>query len=550
VINKENAMKILAFVTFFAMTISIVFGEEISPLYPIKLGEKYGYIDVNGKMIVEPLFDEAEQFDDDGFAKVKVNKLYGYIAQDGSFQVQPKYEEIGYFEKEGLRIVSLLGKKGFINKQKQLVIEPKFDKAEDFLNGTAPVVIGDKCGFVDKNGDFVMTIKSKCNDIYHPDSENLVGFILDDKVGWADGKGSVVIEPKIPGSLLNKSSTESHGTHKFGFFEGIATIIGSDVFKQTYVDTSGKIIRNVSDAMRVNHLFMMILVTDKEKEGCYNILTGEKKYDSCLDFDFGIAVLVGGLWGFVNDKDNIIIEPKFEDIHSYGTNLYPAKISGKWGAIDKTGNFIIQPEFDDVRMNSSSDLILVKKNKKFGYVDSKGNMKITPKFDSATDFHDGLAKVELDGFIGFVNENGEYLIKPRFDKTEYDIEDKFVHHLVLFNKDGWNKGYINKSGKVITRVHWMCGQAVLTDNQYNATYPGNIKEICNQYIKAQATIPKEKKEKCSHIKIGEKFGHGGGIFGSETILGFTQDYKVVLGESGALRGGNIETKDCSEIKKK
>jgi hypothetical protein len=41
---------------------------------------------------------------------------------------------------------------GFIDKTGALVIPPQFESTMRFKEGLAPVVIDDKCGFINKNG--------------------------------------------------------------------------------------------------------------------------------------------------------------------------------------------------------------------------------------------------------------------------------------------------------------------------------------------------------------------------------------------------------------
>ena len=40
--------------------------------------QKYGYVDKTGKMVISPVFDEAERFQD-GYAVVKVQDQYGIV---------------------------------------------------------------------------------------------------------------------------------------------------------------------------------------------------------------------------------------------------------------------------------------------------------------------------------------------------------------------------------------------------------------------------------------------------------------------------------------
>jgi hypothetical protein len=47
-------------------------------------------------------------------------------------------------------------KVGYMDKQGKMVIKPKFQSGSIFVNGIAPVQVGDKCGFIDKTGKMVI----------------------------------------------------------------------------------------------------------------------------------------------------------------------------------------------------------------------------------------------------------------------------------------------------------------------------------------------------------------------------------------------------------
>jgi len=47
-------------------------------LAPVKIGDKWGFIDAKGHMVIDPLFDDAYCFSD-GMAPVKLKKKWGFI---------------------------------------------------------------------------------------------------------------------------------------------------------------------------------------------------------------------------------------------------------------------------------------------------------------------------------------------------------------------------------------------------------------------------------------------------------------------------------------
>ncbi|MBK1994177.1 WG repeat-containing protein, partial [Campylobacter novaezeelandiae] len=50
----------------------------------IKLNEQYGFINKNGKQLIEPKFNYASSFNN-GFAEVELNGKYGLLDRNGKF---------------------------------------------------------------------------------------------------------------------------------------------------------------------------------------------------------------------------------------------------------------------------------------------------------------------------------------------------------------------------------------------------------------------------------------------------------------------------------
>lgn len=67
-----------------------------------KATKKYGYQDKSKHWVIEPTFDKARRFDNDGFAIVEVNDLQGLIDMNGDILLQPEWDDIGKFNKMGL----------------------------------------------------------------------------------------------------------------------------------------------------------------------------------------------------------------------------------------------------------------------------------------------------------------------------------------------------------------------------------------------------------------------------------------------------------------
>jgi hypothetical protein len=155
----------------------------------VGVGGKTGFVDETGRLIINPQWDEAFPFKEGlaivcvgecdfehrvgyrlakNFRQIPLEQTYkfGYIDENGKLAINPAFEEAQNFS-EGLAAVCVgtgcyysLDKKdkprkwGYIDKTGLMVIPVQFDEARDFKEGLASVSIGGKCGYVDKNGKF------------------------------------------------------------------------------------------------------------------------------------------------------------------------------------------------------------------------------------------------------------------------------------------------------------------------------------------------------------------------------------------------------------
>jgi hypothetical protein len=108
------------------------------------MGEKWGYVDKNGVIVITPQFDYAGQFSDE-LALVQQNGMYGYIDRIGRLVIALQYKYASSFS-EGLAVVGNRDDKGFdhfelyfIDKQGKQAIAEKFALAGDFFKGLAHV---------------------------------------------------------------------------------------------------------------------------------------------------------------------------------------------------------------------------------------------------------------------------------------------------------------------------------------------------------------------------------------------------------------------------
>jgi hypothetical protein len=162
-------------------------------LAAVKIGENWGFIDINGKMIIPAEYMKVDLFSD-GLAAVKIGEgQMGYINKKGDLTIPANYLNCEQFDPiskmtrvkdiSGWFYIDETGKKlsvnskkfndfreglcrsdnnsepikiGFIKKDGSWAIEPQYDAASNFQNGFAPVRVNKSWGAIDKSGKLII----------------------------------------------------------------------------------------------------------------------------------------------------------------------------------------------------------------------------------------------------------------------------------------------------------------------------------------------------------------------------------------------------------
>lgn len=94
-------------------------------------GKGYQLANQKGEIITEEYFDDARLMIDGTYAAVKKNEKWGFIDTEGKYIVEPEYEEAKSFS-NGLAAIKKEDKWGFINEENQIVIEPQYTETRSF----------------------------------------------------------------------------------------------------------------------------------------------------------------------------------------------------------------------------------------------------------------------------------------------------------------------------------------------------------------------------------------------------------------------------------
>lgn len=335
--------------------------------------------------------------------------------------------------REGLLAVKEGDMWGYINENGEYVIEPQFKNAFNFMpNGLA--IAGDETslGLIDKNGDYILEptygVIEKFDEygiarvgFYRVNNQNKTQF----DAGLINEKGECILEPKYQNiGAFNKLGWAF--VENFGFYN--------------YINTDGK------------------FLIDEDM-----MITGARRY---FDSEGWVRVEHQYFSGYYDSNGNQVIPIEYGDLGNFASNglAYAYKTSDKYGYIDRNQNYVIPPKFDLAKDFDSSGFAAVnigyKPNYdpmtdmkplsmgKWGFIDEQGNYVIEPKYDELVAMKNGVAIVKLNEKYGYVNLNTNVVIEPVYDEAQF--VGSGIAAVVLNNKIG----AIDQYGQIVLEPNY------------------------------------------------------------------------------------------------
>jgi hypothetical protein len=301
-------------------------------------------------------------------------------------------------------------------------------------------------------------------------SNDLIRIIEDDKIGYINNYGKIVIKPNY--------------TVGYDFSEGLASVREND--KYGFIDSEGK----------------------------YVI---EPKYDLAFNFYNGIAkVFLKGTPFFIDKKGKIVISKKYTSLEFVNKDLaIVTSASDKKGVLNLVSNNLVIDTIYSSITNFKNGVAIVTKqevSQKGNYIiyrpaviDITGKLLVPfNKFIEINDYNDGIAKVYFkdsesdDEIYGFIDDKGNLLFQENYT-GKYFLPDYFndgigkisIKKKLSETSYNYYDGYINKTGKIVLNDtindrlrDFSCGRAFILDsNRDYKIVDTNLNKIGNNTYK-------------------------------------------------------------------
>jgi len=349
---------------------SLTFGQD---LFPYRQGILWGFCDSTKKIAITPKYQSADIFSRCNIATVKLNDKYGFINKEGKEITEIKYDRWSFFWYSHT-YVWLNNKVGVIDTNGNVIIPIIYDNIS-FTNKIIGVKQNEKWGFYTFNGE---EIREPTYQEIKIRSYHLTAVKLNDNWGFIDSTGKMKVKPKFEDvkGFSKQGLCAVKQKDKWGFIN----FKGKIKIKPIYEDVNG--FQEQGCWVKQNSKWGLI-----NKKGEIII---PFDYDEVSYFKEDLAfVQKNNKYGFIDKNGKTIIPFNFYQAFEFREGLAEVCYSeDSCGYINKDGIVVIPFQY---RVNFGGEfnegLAEVRIGDKYGFINSKGVVIVPVNYDSPYDYN-------------------------------------------------------------------------------------------------------------------------------------------------------------------
>lgn len=317
-------------------------GEFKNGTFSIKKNGKYGLMRADRTIVVEPIWDSVESFNERGYSRVGKDGKYGVINNFGNILIRPKYRGLSQINKKTYIVSTGKGEKYHILGSRNDFTEADIDlssKYDKILSFCSHVAIVRKDGM-----DFILDLYSYEMKILGSNYKVVSDFInrmavikgRNGKYGLINEEGDIVIEPEYQYlSLEGEDMVLFREGKNYGYMDRMENIIIPAAFKEITPFYKDRAIFKINGKEGVVDITGKVIVLPEYME-----VIGIRDNLYILRTEKGVGVF--------NEKGKAVIEPKYYGITFFGKNNFKVMDRGIVRIINYAGKEMLNVKASEI----------------------------------------------------------------------------------------------------------------------------------------------------------------------------------------------------------
>lgn len=321
-------------------------------------------------------------------------------------------------------------------------------------------------------------------------NEGLAPVLLDNKWGFIDTEGNVVIEPKFVAFLTNFSELPY-------FSEGLTPIVDPETERVGFIDKKGNIVikpkfysaKNFSEDVAFAGTQEDYVIIDKSGNIIAQKFVALNGFYSSFSHNRAI-VQKEFSYGYIDKQGKFVIKPVYDEARDFSNGLAAVKKDGKWGFIDIDGNVKVQFQFSNEPKPFSDNRAFVQgTNLKWGFIDTEGKIIVEPMYDQVFPFASGAAVVsKMDEkwnntfyIIDVFGKSIKTFSKSAKSNETITLWSGFNEGLAVVMKD-FKKGLMDPKGNIIVACKYRELKPLSSGMAYFEKYDDKTRKVTKGFI--------------------------------------------------------------------
>ena len=419
--------------------------------------KQYGYIDINGNVLLPFIYDYVSDFSDSGWAEVERFGIRKFINNEGNVNVLNTLKDIEAKTKQ--YYILKLSKKYDWEEPFEWCGLLEYPDKEDLFLGVVyrfPIRKNGKWGYAclkEERYNGPNTIKMMLDCKYEL-------FMSNSKFGYVIAKeGDYLSVVNLIGAKYARGEKEGQyvygpmGEHLFKMkCQGMYPL---NKYSYEWVDYGG------SGWNEHKSTFSSVVVKINGKYGIVNrqgLFILEAKYDDIYYqeqeekphrmFDNEIVIIEKNhLKGLCCSDGNILIDTKYDDVFAIG-DMWSVKTGNDYQLFDIKEKILLPTHFDSVKLYEEIQYIetnivkdsflcyLITKEDKMGCINADGNMVVECKYDNIEilkhiEVSCSMLKIHKDNLVGLLSNDGSVIIPCNYEEI-VSIDGDYVNYPILY----------------------------------------------------------------------------------------------------------------------